>query len=123
MKVLDFAFYYLVVNLKQYAVHIPHSVTIHASCKVLNLEMSGFLGIRIHKGKNGRGIFPQVEKLKGSFGVLSSSVSVNKDFCLIEPQLYDETGRIMFKKCKCIFRCECKRVSMHIIEYLNRDLS
>jgi len=102
MDILDLAFYYLIRSLKQYADHFPHSATVHIRCKLLNMESSGFISIRIDKGKDGSSIHPQLENLNASFSVLRSTLTSNKDFCSIDPRLYDENYRVIFELRKLI---------------------
>jgi len=97
MDILDLAFYYFVHSLKKYSVDIPHSAKVYASCKILNLDMSSFVGVRIDRGKDKRSINLVLEKLNGSFSVQPSSLPGGNDFCLIDSQLYDETGEVLYK--------------------------
>jgi len=97
MDILDLTFYYLVRSLKQFAPNIPHSATVYARCKLLNIVMSGLVGIRIDKGNQINSVFPVLEKLNGSFTVLPNSLSEKKDYCLFEPRLRDENGNILFE--------------------------
>jgi len=59
--------------------------------------MSTFVGIRNDKGKDGSDIFPVLENFNGTFAINPSSLTENKDFCLMEPRLYDESGSIIFE--------------------------
>jgi len=47
--------------------------------------------IRIHRDSSGK-MFPILDKLNGSFAIRPSSLKEHNDYCLMEPQLYDETG-------------------------------
>ena len=97
MDVVDLAYYYLVLNLKHYTYELPKSATLVTRCKILNFDARGYLGIAISKGYAGNSIFPVIKKLNSSFSILPSSLSITKDFCLIEPRLYDESGKILFE--------------------------
>jgi len=108
LGILDMSFYNFVYSLKQHALHIPHSTTVHANCKVFNIDMSGFINVKIDKGVNGKSIFPFVEVLKGSLAVLPRSISINENFCLMETKLYDKNGYILHDKRKfAIYNRKC----------------
>jgi len=100
MDILDLAFYYFIRYMKQYALSIPRSASILTKCKVFSLDMTSYVGIKIDKGKSGKDFFPKLEKLNGTYAVQPSSLSKTKDFCFIEPRLYDQTGKILYEMCK-----------------------
>ena len=100
MDILDLGYYFLVLNLKHYRHQLPKSATLFTRCKILSLDARGYIGIAINKGYDRSGVFPVIQKLNSSFSVLPTSLSGTKDFCLIEPRLYDENGKILFEKCK-----------------------
>ena len=80
---------------KKYSPTIPHLAIVHAKCVIINMEMTFLVRVRITKQEGKHNIFPVLENLNGSFAVLPSSLSRNKDFCHLEPLLYhDREGRL-----------------------------
>ena len=100
LDVLDLAYYYLVLHLKHYSNQLPKSATLFTRCKILNLDAHGYMSFAINKGYDRNGVFPVIKTLNSSFSILPSSLSGTKDFCLIEPRLYDENGKVLFEMCK-----------------------
>ena len=100
MDLLDLAYYFLVLNLKHYSHQVPKSATLFTRCKILNFDAHGYMDIAINRGYDRSGVFPVIKKLNSSFSISPSSFSGTKDFCLIEPRLYDESGKILFDMCK-----------------------
>ena len=100
MNLLDVVFYYFAKNMNKYDQYLPHSANIRIECKIFNLDMSAYVGINIYKTKDRNKIYPKLQKLNGSFAVLSgSSIRIN-DLCRIEPLLYDEAGKLLLEMCE-----------------------
>ena len=88
----------MVNTFKKYSPTIPHSAIVHAKCVIINMEMSFLVRVSIlNKEKDGQAFFPVLENLNGSFAVLPSSFSRNKDFCRFEPRLYDNRENSLFE--------------------------
>ena len=100
--IFNHGFYYLVNTFKKYAPTIPHSAIVQAKCVILNMEMSYLIRIKIVNKKQDGHTFPILENLNGSFAVLPSSLSRNKDFCHFEPRVYDNRENSLFEMRKYI---------------------
>jgi len=83
---------------KNNLVDLPYSATIRARCKVINLDTSVFLGITIHRDHTQNNIYPWLDNLNASFEIRPSvEIKENKDFCRIQPRLYDESGNVLYE--------------------------
>ena len=88
--------------LKKSIDYVPHSTSIRAQCKVLNLDMGAYISVGIDRGKE-KSIYPHIRKLNASFGVQnSSSLSQAKEYCFFIPQLFDDNGNIVYEESKFI---------------------
>jgi len=82
---------------KNNLVNLPHFVTIRARCRIINLDTSVFLGVSIDRGNTENHIHPLLDNLNGSFEIKPSlEIKENKDFCLLEPILYDKSGDVLY---------------------------
>ena len=93
--ILNIGFYYLVNTFKKYAPTIPHLAIVHAKCVIINMEMSFLIRVKIVQDTHN--FFPVLENLNGSFAVLPSSLSRNKDFCHFETRVYDNRDNSLFE--------------------------
>ena len=82
--------------MKQHRQYHPHSVNIRIQCKIIRLQMSGYVGMIIKNEKDTKRIYPKLLKLNSSFTVLSASSS-NINFCHIEPLMYNEAGELLLE--------------------------
>ena len=105
MALLDNVFFYFARNIKLYAQYLPHSASIKIRCKILSLDMSAYIGITMTQGKDGKNIYPRLQKLNSTFAVLTSSSLKKYDVCHIEPLMYNEAGNLVFEMRKSQLFC------------------
>jgi len=81
---------------KNSIVHLPHSATVQAKCRILNFDVAVFLDITINQSHSVNSIHPMLHKLNTSFEVRpTASIKGSRDFCLFEPILYNKNGHIL----------------------------
>ena len=98
LKLVDFSITRFISLIKGYRFFVPHGASIQTYCKAMNLDMDAYIRVGIDRLEDKK-FYPNIQKLNASMRIRSSgTLSEDKEYCLVTPQLYDENGNAVYEK-------------------------